>query len=170
MLNLIRSWLIEDKKTAKLRFDEVIQYNVKDFHLLRTSGEYFQYFLRIKNEKINTKAESVRGFITIENTKTQYKPLIWENNRQQYYDIGYQGDLYLFTITNNESGYTVNMHYTPPEGKERQDVTEYDYEDMTLEDSKNKNIIIQIDSNNASIPDKPYNITLEKLLATARKS
>src|SRR5918995_3303543 len=79
MLNLVRSWLLEDKKTAKLMFDDILQYNVLDFYLLKIGK---QYFLRIKNEKPHTIAKSVRGFITIEDTKIEYKPLFWENNRQ----------------------------------------------------------------------------------------
>jgi hypothetical protein len=57
-----------------------------------------QYFLRIKNEKPDAIAKLVRGFITIEGTKVDYKPLLWENNRKEYFDIGYQGDLFLFSF------------------------------------------------------------------------
>ena len=100
MFNLIRSWLVEDKKTAKLEFLEVIQYNVTDFYLVKLGK---QYFLRVKNEKPDTIAKTVRGFITIEHTNVDYKPLLWENNRIQYFDIGYQGDLFLFSIEETQT-------------------------------------------------------------------
>ena len=164
MFNLVRSWLIEDRKTAKLVFDEMIQYNVLDFYLLKLGK---QYFLRIKNEKLDTIAKSVRGFITIEGTKVDYRPLVWENNRKVEFNIGYKGDLFLFSIEEGKNEYKINIPSTLSENRE--ETIEFYQENLTFADSKVKKITIRIDSENATTHKKYFITTLEELLIKAKK-
>jgi hypothetical protein len=164
MLNLIRSWLLEDRKTPKLVDDGVIQYNVPDFYLLKLGK---QYFLRIKNEKPNTIAKSVRGFITIDGTKVNYKPLVWENNRQVEFNIGYKGDLFLFSIEEGKTEYKINIPSILSENRE--ETIEFYQEKLTFADSKVKEITIRIDSENAIAPKKYFTTTLEELFSKAKK-
>ena len=153
------------KRTPKLVFDSMLQRNEKDPSLFPLGK---QYFLRIKNEKKDTLAKSIRGFITIEDTKIEYKPLLWENNRKEYFDIGFQGDLFLFSIEKTETGYDIKIPFIHSEENQEKDTKYFYPTNLTFEFARINNIIIQIDSENALTPKKPFMTTLEKLLVNSK--
>jgi hypothetical protein len=157
----INNW----KKVPKLDFDNILQFSEKDIYLLPFGT---QYFLRIKNEKKDTLAKSVRGFITIDDTIIDYKPLLWENNRRNEFNIGVKGDLFLFSLEEIETGYQIKILLTSTENRE-ESINFYPV-NLTFEDSKLKHITIRIDSENAITPKRPFIITLKDLLIDTKKN
>ena len=101
------------------------------------------------------------------NTHVQHQQ-IQQNHRIQYFDIGYQGDLFLFSIEETQTGYDINIPYIPPAEKKKENRTEIFNPNITFEDSKSTKIIVRIDSDNASTPKNPFSSNLKELLDNAK--
>ena len=104
------------------------------------------YFIRVqqKGGKVKGKAINVESRLTLENTKYEYAPSVWADEKKKVVNIGEHEDLFLFRLDNDK------IIFPSAYRQEGFEPNKYNYNDVS-----ERNLTIVIYFENGTAPD-PY--------------
>jgi hypothetical protein len=151
IVKVIADWIVNRKKIPLLDYGEIIKKNM-------------QYYIRIKKTKGEELAKSVRGFITIENTEIKNAPMTWDYEYTNSIDISHYRDLNLFI--NNTPSIKFQLVNEDEDKNWFNALIGIDFDKIKAFETSNK-ISIQLQSENAKLPSKPFVKSFENIRLNA---